>query len=202
MTDEMEQAHQARAHTHAHTHTRAGGDEYYGGGFDERIEVAGETLGRIDGAWACYRCIGEELVHACADGERFVEALDTIDDLRAEVRRHQPWKAEGVFGHGRARALAGLGRFDEALTEIEAWPDRERGPGVRQSVLGFEAFLLTRMGRFDEALERGRNPGWTANQYEERRLNKKFQFMYDYQSGLLKQLFSGKLNILNDCRIV
>lgn len=86
---------------------------------DARIEVAEETLARINPSWPCYSCILIQVGEALIDGDRANEACVRLqqgfDALRATGSR-----LRNVDLTTLARALLAAGQVKEALRELDA----------------------------------------------------------------------------------
>ena len=83
----------------------------------ERLEVAAQTLARIDPTWPCYECISEEYASALQDDERHEEMLEW---LQGQADRAV---AAGVSNASRyvlkrAPSLVALGRSEEAWATV------------------------------------------------------------------------------------
>ncbi len=114
----------------------------------ERLDVASETLARIDPTWPCFRCISSEYASALLDLDRPQEALDFCQQqLTAIGTSANPYD----FRDSKVEALIALERFDEAL----AFNQDAENPGGGDSWIIHKtidhARLLTRLGRHDEA---------------------------------------------------
>ncbi|MEL7369418.1 MAG: hypothetical protein AAFN74_10930 [Myxococcota bacterium] len=115
----------------------------------ERLDVAKETLSRIDPSWPCFRCISGEYASALLDMDRPQEALDFCHQQLVSIGASaNPYD----FRDSKVEALIGLGRYEEALAFNE---DAENPGGGESWVLHKtidQARLLTRLGRHEEAL--------------------------------------------------
>ena len=114
----------------------------------ERLDVAKETLARIDPSWPCFRCISGEYASALRDLGRTQEALAFCQQqLAAMGSSGDPY----AFRESRVEALIELGRLEEAL----AFNDKADNPGggdgwvIHKTI--DQARILSRLGRFDEA---------------------------------------------------
>ena len=116
----------------------------------ERLDVAEETLGRIDPSWPCFRCISSEYASALVDLERPQEALDFCNQQLAAIG---PTGNPYDFRDSKVEALMALGRLEEAL----AFNTKAENPGGGDSWIVHktidQARLLARLGRHDEAKE-------------------------------------------------
>ncbi|MEM7678618.1 MAG: hypothetical protein AAF449_21770, partial [Myxococcota bacterium] len=115
----------------------------------ERLDVAQETLNRIDPSWPCFRCISGEYASALLDMGRPQEALDFCHQQLVAIG---PSSNPYDFRDSKVEALIGLGRFEEAL----AFNQDSENPGGGESWILHktidQARLLTRLGRHEEAL--------------------------------------------------
>lgn len=85
---------------------------------DERLEVAEETLGRIDPTWGCFECLTIEKVRALLDDQRPQDALEFITTQMGLLQgAGEPPNAYLLMFE--ARALNSCGRPDEALERIQ-----------------------------------------------------------------------------------
>ncbi|MCA9710609.1 MAG: hypothetical protein KDK70_32505, partial [Myxococcales bacterium] len=89
----------------------------------ERLEVAAETLARIDPSWPCYECISSEYASALSDDERHEEVLAW---LQGQIDRAVEAGVERVsrFEEKRAMSLVALGRAAEAWAIMEDYEVR------------------------------------------------------------------------------
>ena len=83
----------------------------------ERLDVAEETLARIDTSWPCFTCITGERVSALVDAGRHEEAVAFADAQREALRRDGRMPEEREVGE--APALVALGRAEEALARLD-----------------------------------------------------------------------------------
>ena len=114
----------------------------------ERLDVAQETLARIDPTWPCFQCISSEYASALLDLGRHQEALDFChQQLAATGPSANPYDFRGA----KVEALIALGRFDEAL----AFNGDAENPGEGESWTTHKAIdqsrILSRLGRYEEA---------------------------------------------------
>lgn len=81
---------------------------------EERLEVATETIARIDPSWDCYECIHSEHASAFLEDRPAEERLAYID---AYVARRKPFSSTAAYelaGY-RVEALVELRRYEEAF---------------------------------------------------------------------------------------
>lgn len=114
----------------------------------ERIDVASETLARIDPSWPCYSCISAELVSAMNDADRAEEALDTA---RAAVVALDGKKTQ--LRGSIVQSLIELGRLEEALAENDDPSAAVEGDSFELARRIDEARVLAKLERYEEALE-------------------------------------------------
>ena len=119
----------------------------------ERLDVANETLARIDPSWPCFQCISIERATALIDIGRHQDALSTVEDMR----RQQTAAGSGPTAEScvDAEALLRLGRAEEALRRLDEGDRRDRD---RETTFSrFRRLRRTRvlaaLGRTDEAAE-------------------------------------------------
>ncbi len=86
----------------------------------ERLELARETLSRLNPKWNCFVCVSIEYADALVDAGRYQEALDFLEQQRRELVR-VGIKASQIarFFRNQFRALYFLGRLEEALKVAE-----------------------------------------------------------------------------------
>jgi len=117
----------------------------------ERLQVARESLDRIDPSWPCYSCISSEYADALLDGGREEEALEFV---RAQVAAAA---AEGEFleedfALTEAHALILLGRFAEAETRLDEHHHPAGGESHAVETRLMRAWALVGLGRFEQAM--------------------------------------------------
>ena len=116
----------------------------------ERLDVAKETLSRIDPTWPCFRCISTEYAAALLDLGRPQEALDFCQQQSTAMGATSN---PAEFRGSRVEALIALGRWDEALafnTDAE-YPAGGDSWVIHKTI--DEARILARLGRHDEAAD-------------------------------------------------
>ena len=126
-----------------------------GPGFaQERLDVADETLARIDPSWPCFACISSERSTALIDAGRAADVATFIAGQRAAAA------AAGVdppdhLEVNEARALLELGRLEEALERLDTGDHRarERDDTFARNRRIVRAQVLAGLGRHDEARE-------------------------------------------------
>lgn len=100
----------------------------------ERVAVARETLARIDATWPCFLCISSELVDALLDGADPEAALDEVKQVRASLLERDQRQACPPLIRPRVDALFALGRFEEALMELEQWDEPASGSSGEMAI--------------------------------------------------------------------
>lgn len=136
----------------------------------ERLDVAKETLDRIDPTWPCFTCISCEYANALIDNEAHEEA---------EVFLRQQMQALKDAGHFRwfypelasslVDALVKLGRHEDALAALDEAYRPSDSDHRKISAQIDRARVLARLGRMEEAIEA--LPAWqtvepTPSHYE------------------------------------
>lgn len=120
----------------------------------ERLEVARETLERINPRWPCFLCISGEYATALLDAERYQEAVEFIDQQRRAIAASgRERQTSAPLLRDRAKALLCLGRVDEALMELEQYDDPAAGSSGALSARLLMTQALARAERFDDAKE-------------------------------------------------
>lgn len=120
---------------------------------EQRIAVAQETLVRIDPSWPCFICISTELVDALIDADQPEAALAHVAAVRAALLEHGGAHKSPALVRCKADALIGLGRFAEALAELELWDEPGAGTSGEISVRLRRAETHARLGQLAAALE-------------------------------------------------
>ncbi|MFD8751983.1 tetratricopeptide repeat protein [Kitasatospora sp. NPDC059577] len=134
-------------------HARVDGPGYV----TERLEVVGETLGRIEPGRACYDCLSREYSDALEDDGRAAEALDHLDTA-AHRMRAAGQRVSLRFHQSRAGTLHLLGRYQEVLELLDTAEKAEQAQGHRLDERDrrwgalLRARALAALGRTEEAL--------------------------------------------------
>ncbi|MCA9642467.1 MAG: hypothetical protein KC492_17320, partial [Myxococcales bacterium] len=100
----------------------------------ERVAVAKETLARIDPTWPCFLCISSELVDALLDGAEAEAALNEVKQVRAALLERDQRQECPALIRPRVDALFALGRFEEALMELELWDEPASGSSGEMAI--------------------------------------------------------------------
>ncbi|MCA9628137.1 MAG: hypothetical protein KC766_10745, partial [Myxococcales bacterium] len=125
----------------------------------ERLAVARETLARIDPTWPCYLCISSELVDALLDGGRAEEALAEVGRVRASLLERDQRQTCPALIRPRVDALFALGRFEEALMELEQWDEPASGSSGEMAIRLRKARAHAALGQLTEAKNSLPDPG-------------------------------------------
>ncbi|MFD8788799.1 tetratricopeptide repeat protein [Kitasatospora sp. NPDC059599] len=134
-------------------HARVDGPGYV----TERLEVVGETLGRIEPGRACYDCLSREYSDALEDDGRAAEALDHLDTA-AHRMRAAGQRVSLRFHQSRAGTLHLLGRYQEVLELLDTAEKAEQAQGHRLDERDrrwgalLRARALAALGRTEEAV--------------------------------------------------
>src|SRR5688572_26980346 len=109
----------------------------------ERLDVANETLARIDPSWPCFQCISIERATALIDIGRHQDALTTVEDMR----RQQTAAGSGPTAEScvDAEALLRLGRAEEALRRLDEGDRRDRDRDRETTFSRFRRLRRTRV---------------------------------------------------------
>ena len=114
----------------------------------ERLDVAKETLDRINPSWPCFRCISSEYASALLDLDRPAEALEFCGQQLAAIGTSaNPYE----FRDPKVEALIALGRFEEALAFNTEADNPTGGESWQLHKKIDQARLLTRLHRHQEA---------------------------------------------------
>jgi len=118
----------------------------------ERLQVARESLGRIDPGWPCYACISSEYADALIDGGELEEALLFI---RAQVAKAaaQGEFLEEEFALSEAHALILLHRYEEAVTRLDGHHHPAGGESHLLETRLMRAWALVGLERYEEAAQ-------------------------------------------------
>lgn len=120
----------------------------------ERLDVAKETLERIDPTWPCFTCISCEYANALIDDEQYRDAEAFLREQLQALKDagHYRWMYPELVG-SLVNALIGLDRLDEALEALEQ-SHREHDSDHRKVCHQLDrARVLGRLGRYDEGIE-------------------------------------------------
>jgi tetratricopeptide (TPR) repeat protein len=119
----------------------------------ERLAVARETLARIDPSWSCFDCISAEYFSALMDDGRPAAALEFIEAQIAQLAEHGEFEPGFNMISNRARALAQLGRAEQALALLDGIRNVEHyGRGRQMTHRQTRVTILLALDRNDEAL--------------------------------------------------
>ncbi len=125
-----------------------------GPGFvEERIEVAKESLGNINGSWPCYQCIGSELADALFDGQRYEEALTEIEKMERETEAYNEGHKSSGYSRIKTRVMMKLGRLDEAEEIISKAFNDGGGDSFERSRTLILSLVYATKGDTEKALE-------------------------------------------------
>ncbi len=116
----------------------------------ERLQVARESLRKIDPSWPCYACISSEYADALIDGGEEEEALRFI---RAQVGAAAASGEflEQEFALSEAHALILLGRFEDAVTRLKDLHHPAGGDSHAMETRLMRAWALVHLRRYSEA---------------------------------------------------
>jgi hypothetical protein len=120
----------------------------------ERLDVALETLARIDTSWSCFTCIATEYASALHDRGEHAATLAFLDEKAAVLLADGRGDDLGGLARSRIDALRGIGRYEEALAAVAE--DEARGRDDEHHRLWRRldrARLIVGLGRTDEARE-------------------------------------------------
>ena len=132
-----------------------------GPGFaQERLDVAKETLARINPQWPCYACIGTEYVMALIDAGRARDAYDFYNEAERSLRL--AGHPEQVYGMRQAfvDALLELGMSEQALDYNEKAVCEGGGASFDMEKRIDHARILVYLGRYEDAV--ACLPSWEA----------------------------------------
>ena len=118
----------------------------------ERMDVARETLARIDATWPCFTCISSEYAFGMIDGGGAEGALAFLDRQAVALAEARRSAALHHLAGARIEALLRLGRLDEALAVTTSAREQARDVNDQLTHALDAAALLARLGRLDEAL--------------------------------------------------
>lgn len=126
-----------------------------GAGFaDERLEVARETLARIDESWPCFTCISSEYASALRAKGDIQGSLKFVDAQIAALNAKGQRKAIYDLPRERVEALIDLGKLDEALAFTDDCEKNGRRDAHHRLMRRIDrARIHVRAGRLEKALE-------------------------------------------------
>ncbi len=116
----------------------------------ERLQVARESLNKIDPSWPCYACISSEYADALIDGGEEEEALRFIRAQVAAAAASGEFLEE-EFALSEAHALILLGRSADALTRLEDHHHPAGGDSHAMETRLMRAWALVGLQRYSEA---------------------------------------------------
>ena len=118
----------------------------------ERMDVARETLARIDATWPCFTCISSEYAFGMIDGADAEGALAFLDRQTIALASARRSAAAHNLAGARIEALLRLDRLDEALAVTTSARALARDVNDELTHALDAAALLARLGRTEEAL--------------------------------------------------
>jgi tetratricopeptide (TPR) repeat protein len=126
-----------------------------GAGFaEERLDVARETLARIDESWPCFTCISSEYASALRAKGDIQGSLKFVDAQVAALNAKGQRKAIYDLPRERVEALIDLGKLDEALAFTDDCERNGRRDAHHRLMRRIDrARIHVRAGRLEEALE-------------------------------------------------
>ncbi|MGZ3451134.1 MAG: tetratricopeptide repeat protein [Polyangiales bacterium] len=121
---------------------------------DERLEVARETLARIDESWPCFTCISSEYASALRAKGDVQGSLAFVDAQIAALNAKGQRKAIYDLPRERVEAFIDLGRLDDALAFTDDCERNGRRDAHHRLMRRIDrARIHVRAGRTKEALE-------------------------------------------------
>lgn len=119
----------------------------------ERLDVARETLSRIDARWPCFTCISSEYALGLVDRGEVDEALAFLDKQAGELATVGRGEAARHLASARIEAYFAQGKLDEALREATRARARSTDDNDRDSHALDCAAAMARLGDHEGALE-------------------------------------------------
>jgi tetratricopeptide (TPR) repeat protein len=119
----------------------------------ERLDVAHETLSRIDARWPCFTCISSEVALALVDRGETDEALAFLDRQAAELDSVGRGAQAKHLSSARIEAYFAQQRFEDALQLARREKARSSDENDRESHGLDCASALAQLGRNEEALD-------------------------------------------------
>lgn len=120
------------------------------GYFEERVQVARETLAEINPNWPCFSCVGCELIEAYMDVGQLDVALSELETLVREMTRHNYQLAHNIQTT-KAELLVKLGRLDEAGSLLKKLPATTTNEEIVNNLL--QALIHAQQGDAQKALK-------------------------------------------------
>lgn len=118
---------------------------------EERVKVCKETLEQIDGSWACYRCIGSELIEAYMDAKQYDIATTELATLKKELHKHDQTDADMQLT--QAELLIETGQIDAAWDFIKNATNPDGGDSYDVSLKLTKARILCKQKNWNEVLK-------------------------------------------------
>lgn len=120
---------------------------------DIRIQVASETLERINPKWPCWRCISCEYANALLDKGHYEEALEFTQQQFSVMEMARAETNIYGFRNQFVDAYIGLGQLEKALEFNKDAKYEGLGEGFVVEKQIDQSRILSMLGRFDEAVK-------------------------------------------------
>ena len=117
----------------------------------ERLDVASETMAKIDPSWSCYVCIACEYAAALLDSKQYEQALEFLDQCDKEMQAKREKKDTGHLLLTRVKVLILMERYEEAIKKLEKINSPNSGDTFKLEVRLVESKIAALTGRFEHS---------------------------------------------------
>lgn len=118
---------------------------------NERIDIALETLERIDPSWPCYDCICDEYITALVDTNKHKQAMDEIRFRREEISKHNGENTKSSFFQSETIILIQQKNYKQAEAVAKNAHNLASGESFTRYKSALTALALGYQGKFEEA---------------------------------------------------
>lgn len=118
----------------------------------ERLDVASESMAKIDPTWPCYVCIATEYVTALIDSQQYDKALEFLGQCDKDMLAKRERKDTGYLLLARVNALTSMGRHEDAKKWLKKANSPSSGDTFELAVKLMGAKILAHLDQYESCL--------------------------------------------------